>query len=517
MFGANKGFGGANNNSSFSFGSSNNNNSSNNTGGGFSFGNNSSNSNNTNGSGFKLGGNSTGGGFNFGANKPASTTTNTGTGGFNFGANANKTATGTGNSGFSFGSNNTNNTSKPATGGGFSFGSSNTNNLNKPAASGGFSFGNKPTGTSLFGNNNNSNMNNNTSIGSNGLKPSTGTGFSFGNNNNTMNKLNTGGGFSFGNNANGNQNTSTSTGGLFGQNKPAFSLNSTFTNGRQQQPFQSQPFQSSGGQQGQQRNGYTPTIAEQLEKIKNSWDASSQQCLMKTHFYNKVPAEFNGYQRPLDESPEEWENAMKERPKGYNSIPVKVKGFQDLLKRSNLQIEYVKQSRVILNGINDNLVKLSDKHDLDSAGILLKCKNRQKQLDLKLLRIAINLSILKYKGYPLTNDEEKLVLKLRKLLDKIDDPVGLNRANELWARLSNLKRRLHNIDQNTEQSIEPRLMSNLQTQNSQASTDIATRKNVSAISKLAKVLSKEQQGLQYLYELIEGDKEALAKHAKILE
>jgi len=515
MFGANKGFGGANNNSSFSFGSSNNNNSSNNTGGGFSFGNNSSNSNNTNGSGFMLGGNSTGGGFNFGANKPASTTTNTGTGGFNFGANANKTATGTGNSGFSFGSNNTNNTSKPATGGGFSFGSSNTNNLNKPAASGGFSFGNKPTGTSLFGNNNNSNMNNNTSIGSNGLKPSTGTGFSFGNNNNTMNKLNTGGGFSFGNNANGNQNTS--TGGLFGQNKPAFSLNSTFTNGQQQQPFQSQLFQSSGGQQDQQRNGYTPTIAEQLEKIKNSWDASSQQCLMKTHFYNKVPAEFNGYQRPLDESPEEWENAMKERPKGYNSIPVKVKGFQDLLKRSNLQIEYVKQSRVILNGINDNLVKLSDKHDLDSAGILLKCKNRQKQLDLKLLRIAINLSILKYKGYPLTNDEEKLVLKLRKLLDKIDDPVGLNRANELWARLSNLKRRLHNIDQNTEQSIEPRLMSNLQTQNSQASTDIATRKNVSAISKLAKVLSKEQQGLQYLYELIEGDKEALAKHAKILE
>ncbi|KAF6007164.1 hypothetical protein HII12_004684 [Brettanomyces bruxellensis] len=515
MFGANKGFGGANNNSSFSFGSSNNNNSSNNTGGGFSFGNNSSNSNNTNGSGFKLGGNSTGGGFNFGANKPASTTTNTGTGGFNFGANANKTATGTGNSGFSFGSNNTNNTSKPATGGGFSFGSSNTNNLNKPAASGGFSFGNKPTGTSLFGNNNNSNMNSNTSIGSNGLKPSTGTGFSFGNNNNTMNKLNTGGGFSFGNNANGNQNTS--TGGLFGQNKPAFSLNSTFTNGQQQQPFQSQLFQSSGGQQDQQRNGYTPTIAEQLEKIKNSWDASSQQCLMKTHFYNKVPAEFNGYQRPLDESPEEWENAMKERPKGYNSIPVKVKGFQDLLKRSNLQIEYVKQSRVILNGINDNLVKLSDKHDLDSAGILLKCKNRQKQLDLKLLRIAINLSILKYKGYPLTNDEEKLVLKLRKLLDKIDDPVGLNRANELWARLSNLKRRLHNIDQNTEQSIEPRLMSNLQTQNSQASTDIATRKNVSAISKLAKVLSKEQQGLQYLYELIEGDKEALAKHAKILE
>lgn len=324
-----------------------------------------------------------------------------------------------------------------------------------------------------------------------------------------------GNGFSFGNN-NSNQSTNTG-GGLFGQNKPAFSLNSTFTNNQQQQPFAPQAIQNLGGQQNQNRNGYTPTIAEQLEKIKNSWDASSQQCLMKTHFYNKVPAEFNGYQRPLDESPEEWENAMKERPKGYNSIPIKVKGFQDLLKRSNLQIEYVKQSRVILNGINDNLVKLSDKHDLDSAGILLKCKNRQKQLDLKLLRIAINLSILKYKGYPLTNDEEKLVLKLRKLLDKIDDPIGLNRANELWARLSNLKRRLHNIDQNTEQTIEPRLTSSLQGQSRQASNDIAARKNASAISKLAKVLSKEQQGLQYLYELIEGDKETLAKHAESLK
>ncbi|GME99526.1 unnamed protein product [Ambrosiozyma monospora] len=245
-------------------------------------------------------------------------------------------------------------------------------------------------------------------------------------------------------------------------------------------------------------------------KVINSWDANSDQCLMKTYFYNKINPEFANFERPADVSAEDWEAAMKGRPKGYNTIPVKAKGFEELFTRSNTQVEHVKQSRLLLNEINDKLVKLSDKHDLDSSSRLLQCRLRQKQLNLKLLRIAINLSILNYKGYQLTNDEEKLVSKFHELLNKIDDPIGLNRANELWARLSNLKQRLGNMSSNQAQLAE------LVSSHDSSNGDGPNNKNEAVIKKLVGILAKQQQGIQYLYELMEGDKEALAKLAKEL-
>ncbi|ODQ44806.1 hypothetical protein PICMEDRAFT_19197, partial [Pichia membranifaciens NRRL Y-2026] len=184
---------------------------------------------------------------------------------------------------------------------------------------------------------------------------------------------------------------------------------------------------------------YAPTINDKLTKIRTSWDASNPQCTMVTHFYNKVDASFTNFTRPPNESPEEWEAAMKNRPKEYNSIPVKAAGFSDLFERDRLQDNHVKQTRILLNQINDKLTCLNEKHDLHSNTMLLKCKMRQKNLNVKLLKIAINLSILKYKGYPLTNDEELLIARFNSLLGKLDDPVGLNRVNELWARLSSLK------------------------------------------------------------------------------
>lgn len=476
MFGSNNAFGNTNSGSTFGFGNNHNNNNNTNSNGGL-FGNNSNNNTNN------------GGGLNFGVNN----NTSNHSGGLNFGNNVNKPAS----TGFGFGNN------KATTSGGMNFGSTNNNNsggmfgntANKPST--GFSFGNKPASTGLFGNNTNNTNNNSSTIP---IKIS-GTG------NNTNNSS----GLSFGfNNNNTNQNQAPRNNF---SNQPAFSWSKPSQPTQQTQQLS---MQAQIPQVGQQKNGYTPTISDQLVKVKNSWDSNSPQCIMKTYFYNKVPQEFNSYQRPNDESPEEWEKAMKERPKNYNSIPVKAKGFEDLLRRSNLQIEYIKQSRLILNQINDNLVKLGDKHDLDSTSILLKCETKQRQLDIKLLKIAINLSILKYKGYPLTNDEERLIARFKQLLNKIDDPVGLGRVNEIWARLSNLKQRLSNLDIDSKPTM--RTNEDLTQNNSKLSksSDPLTNKNETVITKLAKVLSKEQQGIQYLYEMIEGDNEAIAKYEKEL-
>ncbi|KAG7711268.1 hypothetical protein KL950_001234 [Ogataea haglerorum] len=476
-------------------------------------------------SGFSFGGQSSApsGGFSFGNNGNSTNNSAGNTGaGFSFGKSA---STGFGNTGgFSLGGNTTQNSSTQnaapgatgSTGGtGFMFGNTGNTNSGTTAPSGpGNLFGNtnsSGTGQSLFGNSS---------------KPQTTTGTNLFSANNQSGT--TGGGFSFGTNAGSNTATTGGT-SLFGgnsqpaqqtqntqptQSQPAFNSQPSFAWSSQQSQQQSlHPMvveaQKVNQQQNQQQNGYTPTIADQLTKVKNSWDANSNQCLMKTFVYNKVPQEYNNYERPADESAEDWENAMKLRPRGYNTLPVRIKGFEDLLNRSNLQIEHIRKSRVLLNNINSNLVNLGDKHDLDSLSRLTQCKIKQKQLDLKLLRIAINLTVLKYKGYQLTNDEEKLISQFKELVKSVDDPIGLNRSNELWARLSNLKQRLINLNISLE---------NIDASMAVAANGAVSKSHVSndeqVINKLVSILSKQQQGIQYLYDLIENDKEVVKKLAK---
>lgn len=196
---------------------------------------------------------------------------------------------------------------------------------------------------------------------------------------------------------------------------------------------------------------------------------------------------------------------MKNRPKEYNCIPVRCSGFSDLFERNRLQGNHVKQTRFLLNEINDKLTNLNEKHDLHSNTLLLKCKLKQKDLSIKLLKIAINLSILKYKGYPLTNDEELLIKRFNDLLSKLNDPVGLNRVNELWARLTHLK------DKYPNESASASTGSDTSPDCNASKSDEASDNSNETIAQLVKVLAKQQQGIQFLCELMEEDEAKLIR------
>ncbi|OUM53285.1 hypothetical protein BVG19_g2554 [[Candida] boidinii] len=467
------------------------------------------------------------GGFGSSSTSNAATGTNNASSGLAGGFSLNNSsATAKPASGFAFGGSSTTNsgtTAKPASG--FAFGASSTGTAATSGLGGstaGSLFGNKPslggisgnTGGSLFGGqqqqqqqqqqqtqqsistapvsnqqtssqpsfawSSNQNSNSNSSTANNKLNTSA---------NNQYNTL-----FGYGNNNNNNNTTSNNL--LMGNNNNNNNANN---------------------------NTYVPTINDQLMKVKNSWDPNSPQCATKTYFYNKIASNemISNYQRPDDQLPEEWEKAMANRPKNYNSIPVKAKGFEDLLKRSNLQIEHIKQSRLILNQINENLTKLSEKHDLDTVSRLLACKVKHKNLSKRLLKIAIILSVLKSKGYPLTNDEELLSQEFDKLLKSVDDPIGLARSNELWARLSNLKERSKNLSQQLKRL--EALDKNSTEFNSLLGNSSASNLNSSintddssaiTIAKITDVLSKQQQGIQFLYEILEKDKETVSKLSK---
>lgn len=430
--------------------------------------------------------------------------------------------------GFSFGAKPTT-TSTPSFGFGNKPATTNTTTNTTPS----FGFGNSSSTSTTTPATNGFSLNTSSSTPSAPAASTTGGGFSFGSKPATTSATTTTTGLSFGTSSN----TQPSTGGLFGQqnqqqpqlqqaqppqqnfsSQPSFpwstnNTSNTTTFGQTTQPQQQQapiqpiqPLQSttSNNQSKQHtQNDYTPTINDKLIKIKSSWDGNNPKSTMVTHLYNKVDNSFNNFTRPLNETPEEWENAMKNRPKEYNSIPIKCIGFTGLFERNQLQDNHVKQTRLLLNEINDKLIKLNEKHDLHSNSQLLKCKMRQRNLNIKLLKIAINLSILKFKGYPLTNDEEILILKFKNLLSKLDDPIGLSRVNELWARLTNLKDKYPDNSASLNKSLNEIDINDNKENNENDSDDV--------IKRLLKILAKQQHGIQFLCELMAEDEAKLMK------
>lgn len=482
----------------------------------------------------------------FGQNKPAGgglfggASSNTGgTGGGLFGGSntaSNQQQSNTGNtSGGLFGggsSNTTGNTSgglfgKPAApsgGGGGLFGSSNQNTgAGNTSGAGGGLFGSSNTNTGntsggLFGKPNTS-------------APSSSSGGLFGGSNTQQNQQ-SGGLFGQSNsappsqqsNANANTGSSLFGGSTVNNAQPSFSWSSQQQQKPQQSNLLSLPTLSNSQAASQQApssssSTYTPPINDQLIKLKEQWDPNSPKCALKTHFYNKFnQEEINALMqqpRPANESPEDWDSAMSERPSSQH-YPIKVTSFSDVSQRIETQLDHVAKSRILLNNINEKQTQLSSKHDLDNTTRILKAKARHTKLSRRLLRLATVLAILKLKGYPLLPEEEEISKQFQTLNARLSDPNGpVGKLSDLYARLAILKGRSEDLSLQLESSIGS-IHGGL--------NDIMNGKEGSAIlvaegnnyidqivNQLTKLLYKQQVGLSYLNELLQKDLETVDK------
>ncbi|CAN3377176.1 hypothetical protein DIURU_003571 [Diutina rugosa] len=515
------------------------------TGGGL-FGNNNANNtaNNTTNSGGLFGNNNTNTSGGLFGNKPAAPATSGGLFGNNTANTANNTATNTsgglfGNkpattttSGGLFGNNNANNTQSGTTSGGL-FGNNNNNNTttNTANTSGGL-FGSKPatttTGGGLFGNNNsntssttggglfgnnNANSSTTTSGGLFGNKPATTTtgGGLFGGNTNTASS-----GGLFGSKPatttttlGGQQPAQQQSSGLFGnQNKNSAAPSFAWT----QPPAAAQPTATATTTAPQVVHTYTPAIRDQLEKIKEQWDPSSPKCALKTHFYNMCTNDQElalRMQRPPNELPEDWDDAMHHRPSDH-SYPVKVTSIAEVAQRIEAQLEHVTRSRLILQQLNAKQEQLSSKHDLDNATRIQKARARHTTLSRRLLRLATVLAILKLKGYPLLPEEEEISKQFDTLNAKFTDPNSpMAKLSDISARLVLLKDRANDLnDQLTAQLNET---STGLDRNGVKKDEVATDE---IIAKISNVLLQQQVGLNYLNEVVEKDTATVDKKIK---
>ena len=413
---------------------------------------------------------------------------------------------------------------KPTTTTGGLFGNSAQNNS---TTSGGL-FGNKvgSTGSLMGGNStqNTSNMNagglfgakpQNTTATTGGLfgsKPqgSTTNGGLFGSgtqNNNTL-----GGGGLFGQSLQPQTNTAPGLGNTVStQPSFAWSKPSTGSNLQQQQQQQIQvPLQQTQAiAQQQQLSNYPQQIQEQVLKCKESWDPNTTKTKLRAFVYNKVnETEAILYTKPGQVLQEEWDQAMEKKP-SPQTIPIQIYGFEGLNQRNQVQTENVAQARIILNHILEKSTQLQQKHELDTASRILKAQSRNVEIEKRILKLGTQLATLKNRGLPLGIAEEKMWSQFQTLLQRSEDPAGLGKTNELWARLAILKERAKNISSQLDSKL---MVFNDDTKNQDSMSKGTGEESNDRINKIVEILTNQQRGITYLNEVLEKDAAIVKKY-----
>ncbi|CAI5210339.1 ANL_collapsed_G0020990.mRNA.1.CDS.1 [Saccharomyces cerevisiae] len=413
---------------------------------------------------------------------------------------------------------------KPTTTTGGLFGNSAQNNS---TTSGGL-FGNKVGSTgSLMGGNSTQNTSNMNAGGLFGAKPQNTTATTGGLFGSKPQGSTTNGGL-FGS---GTQNNNTlGGGGLFGQSQQpqtntapglgntvstqpsfAWSKPSTGSNLQQQQQQQIQvPLQQTQAiAQQQQLSNYPQQIQEQVLKCKESWDPNTTKTKLRAFVYNKVnETEAILYTKPGHVLQEEWDQAMEKKP-SPQTIPIQIYGFEGLNQRNQVQTENVAQARIILNHILEKSTQLQQKHELDTASRILKAQSRNVEIEKRILKLGTQLATLKNRGLPLGIAEEKMWSQFQTLLQRSEDPAGLGKTNELWARLAILKERAKNISSQLDSKL---MVFNDDTKNQDGMSKGTGEESNDRINKIVEILTNQQRGITYLNEVLEKDAAIVKKY-----
>nr|CAI6534326.1 AEL_HP1_G0021200.mRNA.1.CDS.1 [Saccharomyces cerevisiae]CAI6536293.1 BFH_HP1_G0021000.mRNA.1.CDS.1 [Saccharomyces cerevisiae]CAI6538004.1 BBF_HP1_G0021420.mRNA.1.CDS.1 [Saccharomyces cerevisiae] len=414
---------------------------------------------------------------------------------------------------------------KPTTTTGGLFGNSAQNNS---TTSGGL-FGNKVGSTgSLMGGNSTQNTSNMNAGGLFGAKPQNTTATTGGLFGSKPQGSTTNGGL-FGS---GTQNNNTlGGGGLFGQSQqpqtntapglgntvstqPSFAWSKPSTGSNLQQQQQQQQIQVPLQQtqaiaQQQQLSNYPQQIQEQVLKCKESWDPNTTKTKLRAFVYNKVnETEAILYTKPGHVLQEEWDQAMEKKP-SPQTIPIQIYGFEGLNQRNQVQTENVAQARIILNHILEKSTQLQQKHELDTASRILKAQSRNVEIEKRILKLGTQLATLKNRGLPLGIAEEKMWSQFQTLLQRSEDPAGLGKTNELWARLAILKERAKNISSQLDSKL---MVFNDDTKNQDSMSKGTGEESNDRINKIVEILTNQQRGITYLNEVLEKDAAIVKKY-----
>lgn len=156
------------------------------------------------------------------------------------------------------------------------------------------------------------------------------------------------------------------------------------------------------------------------------------------------------YQPTQDDDPNKWEDAVRRRP-NPNTVPVLVRGFWELGKRAQRQMEYIQACNIRLHEINTSLDIALEMHNVRVGARMTQCRQKHVLLSQRCLALAAKTQILRNRGYAMDNAEEELKRKLLKLEKTIFDPMLNGREQEIWARMLNIRERAKRLEKEIEQ------------------------------------------------------------------
>ncbi|PVH99634.1 hypothetical protein DM02DRAFT_614878 [Periconia macrospinosa] len=192
------------------------------------------------------------------------------------------------------------------------------------------------------------------------------------------------------------------------------------------------------------------SVPEQIKTIFNKWDPTSPECVFQHYFYNSVnPDEAAFYGPSPFEDERKWEEALANKP-SPGSIPVLVRGFEEIAARIQYQSLAVTGLRTRLHEINNSLSLMKDQHELNVAQRISEARRKHIVHTQRILTLATKVQILRNRGYVMDQAEEELKKKLMELEKKTFDPVLGGRQEEIWARMSGVRERAHILEKETE-------------------------------------------------------------------
>lgn len=172
--------------------------------------------------------------------------------------------------------------------------------------------------------------------------------------------------------------------------------------------------------------------------------------MFQYYFYNSVnPDEAAFYGPSPHEDERKWEEALAKKP-SPGSIPVLVRGFEEIAARIQYQSLAVTGLRTRLHEINNSLSLMKDQHELNVAQRISEARRKHIVHTQRILTLATKVQILRNRGYVMDQAEEDLKKKLIALEKKTFDPVLGGRQEEIWARMSGVRERAHILEKETE-------------------------------------------------------------------
>lgn len=182
-------------------------------------------------------------------------------------------------------------------------------------------------------------------------------------------------------------------------------------------------------------------VPEQIELLAKKWIPTDPDCAFQAYLYNQVAPDTAQFYHPAPgEDERKWEEALQKKPDA-NSIPINIRGFEQLGQRMKMQDLALSALRTRMHEINNSLNALREKHELQLSVRAQKARERHIALSRRILRLAGTVQVLRNRGYALDGVEEVLKKELENIASKAFSPVLAGRQEEVWARLVVLRER----------------------------------------------------------------------------